>query len=237
MTYDRTAAVYDLLYQGLGKDYAAESLAVHELIQSRSPGARTLLDVGCGTGGHLRHLTQWYDATGVDLAPAMLAEAATHLPGTRLVEADMRSFDLGRHFDAVVCLFSVVGHLSTVEDLNAAVATMAGHLAPRGVLIVDGWILPERWRGNVGTEIDVAEDETTKVVRVWHTRRVGDVTHLAAHHLIATVDGVDYVVDEHELRLFAREDHEGAFKKAGLAVETTASPMPSRDRYIGWRDH
>ena len=237
MTYDRTAAVYDLLYQGLGKDYAAESLEVRDLIRARTHGARTLLDVGCGTGGHLRHLAKWYDTTGIDLAPPMLAVAATHLPGTPLVEADMRSFDLDQRFDAVVCLFSAIGHLSTVEDLNAAVATMARHLSPGGVLIVDGWILPERWRTTVGTEIDVAEDETTKVARVWHTKRLGDMTYLAAHHLIATAEGVDYVVDEHELRLFAREDYEGAFEKAGLAVETTASPMPSRDRYVGWRDH
>ena len=149
--YGRTAAVYDLLYGALGKDYAAEAQEVHELIQARRPGARTLLDVGCGTGGHLRHLTRWYDAAGVDLEPSMLAQARIHLPDTPLAEADMRSFDLDQQYDAVVCLFSAIGHLPSVEDLDAAVATMTRHLAPSGVLIVDGWILPQNWKGIIGT--------------------------------------------------------------------------------------
>jgi hypothetical protein len=140
---------------------------------------------------------------------------------------------VGRQFDAVVCLFSAVGHLPELDDLRTAIATMARHVGPEGLLIVDGWVLPENWLGSVGTSIDTAEDETTKVARVWHTQRVGDVTHLAAHHLIATDAGVEYVVDRHELRLFAREDYEGAFRGAGLTVETTAGPMPSRDRYVG----
>lgn len=163
----------------------------------------------------------------------MLAEARRHLPRTPFVEADMRSFQLDQRFDAVICLSSRVGHLSSFEDLAAAVATMTRHLARDGLLVVDGWVLPQFWATTVGTSIDTAEDGTTKVARVFHTRRVGDVTHLADHSLIATEAGVEYVVTEHDMRLFAREDYEHAFRAAGLSVETTDSPMPGRDRYVG----
>ncbi|MBA2616521.1 MAG: class I SAM-dependent methyltransferase, partial [Actinobacteria bacterium] len=50
--YSRSARVYDALYSTF-KDFVAEAERVHELIQSRKPGARTLLDVACGTGAHL----------------------------------------------------------------------------------------------------------------------------------------------------------------------------------------
>ena len=46
--------LYDAIYQGIGKDYAAESAEITALIRARRPDAVTLLDVACGTGGHLR---------------------------------------------------------------------------------------------------------------------------------------------------------------------------------------
>jgi hypothetical protein len=53
------------------------------------------------------------------------------------------------------------------------------------------------------------------------------------HHLVATADGIEHLVDHHQLTLFAPRDYEAAFEKAGLAVTTVESPMPGRDRYIG----
>src|SRR4030081_3763170 len=89
--FRNTAHVYDLIYSK-HKDYPAEAREVHALIQSRKPGAHSLLDVACGTGAHLLHLRPWYDVVGLDSDPGMLREALGRLPGARLVEADMRSF-------------------------------------------------------------------------------------------------------------------------------------------------
>jgi ubiquinone/menaquinone biosynthesis C-methylase UbiE len=88
--FRHTAHVYDLLYQAAGKDYAAESNDLHALIQERVPAATSLLDVACGTGGHLEYLRRWYEVVGVDLDPAMLRHGRRRLPGVRLVEGDMR---------------------------------------------------------------------------------------------------------------------------------------------------
>src|SRR5436190_341815 len=104
-----SAHVYDLLYEAAGKNYELEAEELHELIQARRPGAASLLDVACGTGAHLLHLRRHYDAAGVDLEPAMLQQAQTRLSDVRLFEGDMRSFDLGRTFDAITCLFSAIG--------------------------------------------------------------------------------------------------------------------------------
>src|SRR6266498_1159394 len=112
--FHRTAHVYDLIYAADGKDYARESQDIHELIQQRFPHASTLLDVACGTGGHLAYLQRHYDVVGVDADPAMLEQARTRLPGIQLVEADMRSFRLDRHFDAVTCLFSSIGYMTSM---------------------------------------------------------------------------------------------------------------------------
>ena len=67
-----SAHVYDLLYEAAGKNYELEADDLHALIQTRRPGAASLLDVACGTGAHLLHLRRYYDIAGVDLEPAML---------------------------------------------------------------------------------------------------------------------------------------------------------------------
>jgi len=228
-----TAHLYDLIYAAAGKDYAAESAEVHRLIQEHRPGARSLLDVACGTGGHLRHLRQWYEVTGVDLDLAMLDEAARHLPGVTLVAQDMEDLDLGATFDAVVCLFSSIGYLPGRDALHRAARSMARHLAEGGVLVVDGWVRPDAWRDDERVHVETAADDTTTVVRMSTSRRHGAVTQLEMHHLVGTAAGIEHVVEDHRLTLFAPEDYEDAFSGAGLALETVPGPLPGRDRYVG----
>src|SRR5215218_2027417 len=97
--FSESADWYDHFYGG--KDYGAEARRVTELIRQRRPGARTLLDVACGTGRHLERLRQEFDCEGLDLDGGLVAVARRRLPEMRLTRADMADFDLGRRFDAV----------------------------------------------------------------------------------------------------------------------------------------
>ena len=78
--FGETAHVYDLIYAAEGKDYLAESTEVRDQIAERSPDVTSLLDVACGTGGHLRYLRDWFEVTGLDVDPAMLTQARSVLP-------------------------------------------------------------------------------------------------------------------------------------------------------------
>src|SRR5262245_54305782 len=103
---ERVAEIYDLIY-GVRKDYPAEAVELTAIIRERAPLARSLLDVACGTGEHLRFLREHFDtAEGLELAAPMRAVAAAKLPEVTVHAGDMRDFQLGRTFDAVVCLFS-----------------------------------------------------------------------------------------------------------------------------------
>ncbi len=231
--FRHTAHVYDLIYAATGKDYARESEEVHELVARRHPSARTLLDVACGTGGHLRHLQRYYDVRGLDLDEQMLEQAHSHLPGVPLVQGDMRTFELGSRFDVIICLFSSVGYMRDVDELDAAVGTMARHLGPGGLLIIDGWVRPDAWRDGDSTLVDIAQDDRVKVARVSRSVRDRRSTSIEMHHLIATEAGVDYVIDRHELTLFSPEEYQAAFDRAGCRVDVVPSPMEGRDRYVG----
>jgi hypothetical protein len=54
------------------------------------------------------------------------------------------------------------------------------------------------------------------------------------HHLVATAEGIEHVIDRHELTLFSEADYSQAIADAGLVHERIDSPMPGRDRYVCW---
>jgi ubiquinone/menaquinone biosynthesis C-methylase UbiE len=64
-TFIQSAELYDAIYSF--KNYARESDRLRAVINEAVPGARTLLDVACGTGEHARFLRQYYAVDGVDL--------------------------------------------------------------------------------------------------------------------------------------------------------------------------
>lgn len=143
--YDKSAGWYDAFYRD--KDYEGEARRIAELVRQRHPAAMTLLDVACGTGRHLEYLAPTFRCTGVDLEARMLSVARPRVPEVSLVVGDMTTLDLGGQFDAVLCLFSSIGYVRTLDGLQRALAAMARQLAPGGVLVVEPWIRPETWRG------------------------------------------------------------------------------------------
>jgi SAM-dependent methyltransferase len=232
--YGQSARIYDLLYSGGGiKDYPVEALELHRVISQASPGARTLLDVACGTGAHLAELRRWYVIEGADISPAMLEVARRRLIDVPLHEADMRSIDLGRTFDAVTCLFSSIGYITEPGELTPTIARLAAHLAPGGVLIVDGWLRPEAWLEGHRPGPDIADDGELTVVRLTRSRRDGNITELDMHHLVRSDSGIDYFEESHRLALVPTGEYVAAFEAAGLETNVIPDCMPGRDRIVG----
>lgn len=105
-----------------------------------------VLEVGCGTGRILIPTARaGVDVTGVDLSPRMLGVCRRRLDGepeqvrrrARLVQADMRRFDLEQRFTLATIPFRPFQHLLTVEHQLACLASVRAHLADAGTLIVD----------------------------------------------------------------------------------------------------
>ena len=215
--FTRNARLYDAIYSF--KDYGAEARSVHELVQARTPGAATLLDVACGTGAHLAELARWYRCAGVDLDPELLAIARERLRAdVELHEADMRDFDLGRRFDAVTCLFSSVGYLRDGDELRRGVAAMARHLEPGGVLVVEPWLSPDRLRVPHVGAVFVDEPEL-KIARMNAVEVDGNRSIMEMHYLVGRPDGVEHFTERHELTLFTVGEMLEAFRGAGFEAE------------------
>lgn len=229
----KLADVYDLLYRAR-KDYPGEVRQLTALIRDRVPGAVSLLDVACGTGEHLLHLREEFDVAGVDLSESMLAHARRKLPGVPLHRADMRSFDLGRRFDVVCCLFSSIGYAASITELRTALVRMAAHLAPGGLLIVEPWLFPDTWRDNQVSH-DVVEGGPVVVARMSHSTRHGRTSRLEMHYLVGDGHGVRHFLDRQELSLFTRDEYADALDSAGCRAEWLPDGPSGRGLFVASR--
>ncbi|MEU4181240.1 class I SAM-dependent methyltransferase [Streptomyces sp. NPDC026589] len=228
--------IYDAIYHGRGKDYRAEAAVVAKHVRSRHPGAASLLDVGCGTGGHLVHLAEEFsEVRGIDLAEGMLEVARRTVPHVPVERADMRDFDLGVRFDAVVCLFAAIGNLSGQKDLDATLASFARHLVPGGVVLLEPWWFPENFTpDHVGGSV-VTHDGMT-VARVSHTvlHEKGDASRMDVSYVVARPgQGIEHFSDTHVMALYGREDYESAFTRAGLTVEFIEGEYAGNGLFVG----
>jgi SAM-dependent methyltransferase len=132
-TYSQFARVYDAVMD----DPRPKVARVLELVERHNPDALTLLELGCGTGTILDGLGSRFTLTGIDRSPEMLAIAREKVPRARLFEADIAGFDLGEHFDVVICVFDTLNHLPRFELWQALFGCARRHLAPGGLFIFD----------------------------------------------------------------------------------------------------
>jgi SAM-dependent methyltransferase len=135
--FHKYAAYYDLLYRD--KDYFAESRYVAAMIRSWKPHARTILELGCGTGRHARLLAALgFAVHGIERSAEMVAIAQKE--GGFICElGDLCTIRLGRTFDAVTALFHVVSYQTTDDALRGAFDVAANHLDPGGIFLFDVW--------------------------------------------------------------------------------------------------
>lgn len=230
MSYAKAAEFYDAIYSW--KDYDSEADKLHEIILSRVPGASGLLDVACGTGKHMELLRRWYSVEGVDLEPGLLELARGRLPGVPLHLGDMRTFNLGRKFDVVTCLFSAIGYMQTPEDLIHALANMAGHLAPAGVMLVEPWLSPDGFEDRHLSAPLVASGPDWHVVRANDSRLEGRLSIMRFHYLVSRPGKVEHMVETHSPALYTVDEYRAAFAAAGLSADLDQEGLMGRGLWI-----
>lgn len=216
--FSETAELYDLIYQQF-KDYTGESRRIAGLLERVHPEAKTVLDVACGTGEHARILSAkyGYEVDGLDLEPEFVRIAQRKNPGREFVCANMIDFELGRSYDAVLCLFSSIGYAKTLENVRRTLESFRRHLASGGVVVVEPWFGPSEWHAG-SVFMKTAEAEGVKVCRMSHSVVHGRVSVLEFQYLIGRAEGLEHRREVHELGLFTTGEMRRCFGEAGLDV-------------------
>jgi 2-polyprenyl-3-methyl-5-hydroxy-6-metoxy-1,4-benzoquinol methylase len=175
--YDRIAPSYTRLSQ----QRRAYLIAIEQLIvASIPPGASSLLDVGAGDGVRAMRIAQ---AAGVDDVTMLEPSAAMRKDWPSSVTPwAIRAEELhtqAGQFDAITCLWNVLGHIFPAAARVEVLRQCARLLAPGGRIFVDVshryntahfGVLPTVWRFLRGSSGDV-------VVK-WHAEGVTTAGHV-----------------------------------------------------------
>jgi len=171
--FDAYSRYYDLLYKD--KNYEAETNYVHSLINSVSPSAKTILELGCGTGMHARQLAGLgYTVTGIDRSKTMLERANQRRNEMQdslaskisFSKGDIRTYTTSETFDVVISLFHVMSYLETNHDLNQTFQTAKKLLKKNGLFIFDCWHGPAVLEDKPVSRKKSFENEQTLITRV-----------------------------------------------------------------------
>ena len=138
------------LYDLENRDFRADIPFWESILDDYTP--KRVLDVACGTGRITFPLLEhgWgrdsaFCMVGLDNSPPLLTRAQELIAerdeplraAVHLVEADMRSFDLGEQFDLILIGFNSLAYIHTLEDHRSCLRAIRRHLAPGGHFAFD----------------------------------------------------------------------------------------------------
>lgn len=242
MAFNRYSHYYDSIYAE--KEYAEECDFLEKVFAEYAVRPiKSILDLGCGTGGHAVELAQrGYELSGVDLSESMLTIARQKAQGLKLkinyYLNDIRQLSLERSFDVVLSMFAVMGYQTSNTDLEQAIQSVHRHLDPGGLFIFDGWFGPAVLAQRPAERTKIIATDTGRVMRhalpeldiINHIVRVTyKVIHLQDDTLVDEIDEV------HEMRFFFYQEVEYFLQKGGFQL-LKLSPFLELDRPITEND-
>ena len=131
--YDNEASFYDLLYN------PTDDLEYYSRLARRAHGP--ILELACGTGRITIPLARaGHEITGLDISKKMLDRARSKLKQepaevrrlVKLIEGDMRTFNLDQKFGLCLIPFFSFQHLLSERDQLQTLSRIREHLLPRG---------------------------------------------------------------------------------------------------------
>jgi SAM-dependent methyltransferase len=220
------AKCYDAIYAA--KDYAAETQFLVDAMARNGRKVRSVLDLGCGTGGHAIRLAQaGLEVTGVDRSPEMVEQARAKAKEAGV--ADRVNFEVGdlttyagaRKYDAVVCLFAVLSYLTANASVLAALRTMKQHLEPDGLLFCDFWYGPSVLRDAPSDRFKIVEHAGARILRLAHPTLLPEENCVSIEYQVFELRGREIAsesIEIHKVRYFFAPEIENFLAQAGLTL-------------------
>lgn len=183
--YDIFARHYDAVV-GQREDVA---LFLQKLLNTYAPKAKSLLELGCGSGSMLKILSRRYSARGIDLSAKMIEIAKTKAPKAKVSVGDITNFAFDERYDAVICPFDTINHITSFTAWKRVFANAHAHLNPNGVFIFD--VNTEAKMERYASEPVYAEVEDDEVSIV-DVKRVRRYRYLVNLRLLKRTTGENY---------------------------------------------
>lgn len=234
LIYSQQANLYDLLYSS--KNYKKETIIIDRHISTykRTQGKR-LLDVGCGSGTHIKYLQHKYECEGLDISPELLKIAKKQTKNARFYEGRMTNFKINKKYDVLICLFGVIGYVNSNIQFTKTLANFYNHLNPGGIVIIEPWFSKE----DQGFKVDVPfmttyEEANLKISRISIAKVKGDFSLIDTHYLLGN-SCIQYFNEKEKLMLISHSKFTETMDKIGFKTNFLKKGLSQDDRglYIG----
>ena len=131
---------YDVLaqyYDEIMGDRQDEVNHIINLIDRYNPKAKSLLELGSGTGSILVGLSSRFEVSGIEKSPEMLKLSQLKLPKSTFLLGDMAAVSTSRKYDVIICIFDSINHLPNFGAWQEMFQNAAAHLNTGGIFIFD----------------------------------------------------------------------------------------------------
>ena len=217
---------YDLLYSD--KNYSGEVDYIIKLIKENSNEAKTLLDMGSGTGKHAELFgNNGYIVHGIDLSEDMLKIAKNRIKDKEdklsFSHSKIQELDLNKKFDVVVSLFHVMCYQNSNNELIKAFEVAKNHLKKDGIFIFDFWYGPAVLTDLPVKRIKRFENEKIKVTRIAEPVMHPDENVVDVNYdvFIKDIDSKKIIEKEeaHKMRYFFDTELDTICKQVGFVIK------------------
>jgi len=219
------------------RDYAEEAEFARSLILEESSTAPiTLLELGSGGGNNASHLKAHFKMTLADLSEGMLELSRKLNPECEHTQGDMRTFRLGRTFDAVF-IHDAIMYMTTEADLHLALETAAVHCKRGGAGLFMPDVLCETFVSlttHGGHDSESGDGRKIRYIEWTFDADSSDTTYTVdfAYLLRERNRPVRAVHDTHIFGIFPRDTWLRLLRDAGFEPRAVADPW-GREVLIG----
>ncbi len=130
--YNKIAKYYDKLFR---INYEEESRIINKILLKHTKKGR-LLDLGCGTGGHIKELNYlgWI-CDGIDSSKGMIKEAVKK--GLSVKKMRMEKIRLPNKYNAITLINRSLLTIKNKKQLRKLIKKITQHLNNNGVILID----------------------------------------------------------------------------------------------------
>jgi len=233
--FDKYSDYYDILYND--KDYASEANFIDSIIKKYRPNAKSVLNLGCGTGNHDIFLAQkGYDITSIDCSESNIEKANSKLTDIyeyknrlNFHKDDIRTYRANKTYDIVISLFHVISYQITNADLKSVFETVKIHLNNSGLFIFDCWYGPAVLHMQPETRIKEVENNKTRIIRIAEPEMFPNENKVHVNYHLLVVDKVTNKIKEiretHPMRYLFKPEIDELLFASGLEVIECAEWM------------
>jgi SAM-dependent methyltransferase len=237
------ASAYDLLNSQ--KPYKDEVVFLQDLYRQTTRKTQlplNVLDLGCGSGQHLKHFDINVNRVGVDLSEHMLKIASDkQIPNSSFCVADISEYRSEVKFDLIYSLFHVLSYQILNSQVLKLFQSVQSNLSDQGVAVFDYWHRAAWDKDPPVTRITIKEDSRLRVLRTSEpqidtTNGTVDISmNIFIQDKFLPSNSYQHFSERHTMRSFSLSELQLFAQLAGLIVQASG-PWMASDRKLESQD-